>query len=205
MIAQLTGRVVTVSFTEVILDVNGIGFLLSIPVSTYDILPPLGGNVTLLTYMAVREDAIQLYGFGTKNELEVFKLLITVNGIGAKTALAILSSMNIPMFCTAVVKADIKTLKKISGVGPRSAERIVVELRDKLDKMFPELTFGTSESANKALPYARELEDALLALEQLGFVRVKIQQAVSDLVATLPENQRSSENIIRQALRSLSK
>ena len=202
MIAQLTGKVVSLNLTEVVLDVNGVGYFVSIPMSTYDVLPKEGGTATLLTYLQVREDALQLFGFATKNEIEIFKLLITVNGIGAKTALAILSSMNISVFCNAIVNADMKALKHISGIGARSAERMVVELRDKIVKLFPELTFG---ALPQDAPQTREMEDALLALEQLGFQRAKIQKTVSDLVAALPEQERSSENIIRKALRELNR
>lgn len=202
MIAQLTGKVVSLNLTEVVLDVNGVGYFVSIPMSTYDVLPKEGGTATLLTYLQVREDALQLFGFATKNEIEIFKLLITVNGIGAKTALAILSSMNISAFCNAIVNADMKALKHISGIGARSAERMVVELRDKIVKLFPELTFG---ALPQDAPQSHEMEDALLALEQLGFQRAKIQKTVSDLVAALPEQERSSENIIRKALRELNR
>ena len=202
MIAQLTGKVVSLNLTELILDVNGVGYFVSIPMSTYDVLPKEGGTATVLTWLQVREDALQLYGFAKKEELEIFKLLLTVNGIGAKTALAILSSMNIPTFCNAIINADIKVLKHISGIGPRSAERMIVELRDKIVKLFPELTFA---NLPQDVPQSREMEDALLALEQLGFQRAKIQKAVADLVAKLPEQERSSENIIRKALRELNR
>ena len=202
MIAQLTGKIVSLNLTELILDVNGVGYFVSIPMSTYDVLPKEGGTATVLTWLQVREDALQLYGFAKKEELEIFKLLLSVNGIGAKTALAILSSMNIPTFCNAIVNADIKVLKHISGIGPKSAERMIVELRDKIVKLFPELTFA---NLPQDVPQSREMEDALLALEQLGFQRAKIQKAVADLVAKLPEQERSSENIIRKALRELNR
>ena len=202
MIAQLTGRIVSLNLTELILDVNGVGYFVSIPMSTYDVLPKEGGTATLLTWLQVREDALQLFGFAKKEELEIFKLLLAVNGIGAKTALAILSSMNIPTFCNAIINADIKVLKHISGIGPKSAERMIVELRDKIVKLFPELTFA---NLPQDIPQSREMEDALLALEQLGFQRAKIQKTVADLVAKLPEQERSSENIIRKALRELNR
>ena len=202
MIAQLTGRIVSLNLTELILDVNGVGYFVSIPMSTYDVLPKEGGTATVLTWLQVREDALQLFGFAKKEELEIFKLLLAVNGIGAKTALAILSSMNIPTFCNAIINADIKVLKHISGIGPKSAERMIVELRDKIVKLFPELTFA---NLPQDVPQSREMEDALLALEQLGFQRAKIQKAVADLVAKLPEQERSSENIIRKALRELNR
>ena len=202
MIAQLTGKIVSLNLTELILDVNGVGYFVSIPMSTYDVLPKEGGTATVLTWLQVREDALQLFGFAKKEELEIFKLLLAVNGIGAKTALAILSSMNIPTFCNAIINADIKVLKHISGIGPKSAERMIVELRDKIVKLFPELTFA---NLPQDVPQSREMEDALLALEQLGFQRAKIQKAVADLVAKLPEQERSSENIIRKALRELNR
>ena len=202
MIAQLTGRIVSLNLTELILDVNGVGYFVSIPMSTYDVLPKEGGTATVLTWLQVREDALQLFGFAKKEELEIFKLLLAVNGIGAKTALAILSSMNIPTFCNAIINADIKVLKHISGIGPKSAERMIVELRDKIVKLFPELTFA---NLPQDVPQSREMEDALLALEQLGFQRAKIQKPVADLVAKLPEQERSSENIIRKALRELNR
>ena len=200
MIAQLTGKIVSLNLTELILDVNGVGYFVSIPMSTYDVLSKEGGTATILTWLQVREDALQLFGFAKKEELEIFKLLLTVNGVGAKTALAILSSMNIPTFCNAIINADIKVLKHISGIGPKSAERMIVELRDKIVKLFPELTFA---SLPQDVPQSREMEDALLALEQLGFQRAKIQKTVADIVAALPEQERSSENIIRKALRKL--
>jgi len=200
MIAQLTGKIVSLNLTELVLDVNGVGYFVSIPMSTYDVLPREGETATVLTWLQVREDALQLFGFARKEELEIFKLLLTVNGVGAKTALAILSSMNIPSFCNAIVNADIKVLKHISGIGPKSAERMIVELRDKIMKLFPELTFA---GLPQDIPQSREMEDALLALEQLGFQRAKIQKIVADLVAAMPEQERSSENIIRKALRKL--
>ena len=99
---------------------------------TYDKLPPPGNEAVLHTVLIVREDDMSLYGFATQRELKIFRLLCTVNGIGAKTALNILSSLNIPSFCQAILSADIRSLKKINGVGPKSAERMVVELRDKM-------------------------------------------------------------------------
>ena len=145
MIAQLTGKIVSLNFTDLILDVNGVGYFVSIPMSTYDVLPKEGGTATVLTWLQVREDALQLYGFAKKEELEIFKLLLTVNGIGAKTALNILSCMNVVSFCQAVASGDLKSLKKISGVGPKSAERILVELRDKVQKIAPETVYtGTT-------------------------------------------------------------
>ncbi len=204
MIAQLTGTLIEASFTEAILDVNGVGYQVLIPMSTFDKLPRPDEkkSVTLLTYLQVREDALTLFGFATRQERDVFLLLITVNGIGAKTALNILSCMNVVSFCQAVAAGDLKSLKKISGVGPKSAERILVELRDKIQKIAPETAFsgtGTPSKADKAV------EDAILALGALGFQGPKFQKVISDVALELPEDQRSTENIIRKALQALNR
>jgi Holliday junction DNA helicase RuvA len=201
MIARLTGKVLEANFTELILDVHGVGYRLFIPMSTYDALPRAGEEATLRCHMQVREDDISLYGFATAQEQGIFELLITVNGIGAKTALNILSSMNIPGFCAAVAQSDVKSLKKINGVGPKSAERIIIELRDKIDKIVPESTFIKTQADDSF----KELEDALIALEKLGFPRAKIQKTVTDVALAIPENQRSCENIIRKSLAALNR
>ena len=201
MIARLTGKVLEANFTELILDVHGVGYRLFIPMSTYDALPRAGEETTLRCHMQVREDDISLYGFATAQEQGIFELLITVNGIGAKTALNILSSMNIPGFCAAVAQGDVKSLKKINGVGPKSAERIIIELRDKIDKIVPESTFIKTQTDDSF----KELEDALIALEKLGFPRAKIQKTVTDVALAIPENQRSCENIIRKSLAALNR
>jgi len=202
MIAQIRGKIIGVEMTEVLLDVNGVGYHAFIPLSTFDVLPRQGEETTLLTYMNVREDAIQLFGFATKKEKMIFELLITVNGIGAKTALNILSSMNMVAFCEAIASGDVKALKRINGVGPKSAERMIIELRDKIDRIVPELAIGAPGAKDAMSP---ELDSALLALDKLGFQRLKIQKMVAEVAASLPEGQRSTENIIRKALQALNK
>jgi Holliday junction DNA helicase RuvA len=204
MIAQLTGTLIDASFTEAIIDVNGVGYQVLIPMSTFDRLPRVDEkkSVTLLTWLQVREDALTLFGFATRQERDVFLLLITVNGIGAKTALNILSCMNVVSFCQAVASGDLKSLKKISGVGPKSAERILVELRDKIQKIAPETSFGGGAAPSKV---DKAVEDAILALGQLGFQGPKFQKLVADVALEIPEDQRSTENIIRKALQALNR
>ena len=204
MIAQLTGTLIDASFTEAVIDVNGVGYQVLIPMSTFDKLPRVDEkkSVTLLTWLQVREDALTLFGFATRQERDVFLLLITVNGIGAKTALNILSCMNVTSFCQAVASGDLKSLKKISGVGPKSAERILVELRDKIQKIAPETSFGGGAAPSKV---DKAVEDAILALGQLGFQGPKFQKLVADVALEIPENQRSTENIIRKALQALNR
>ena len=204
MIAQLTGTLIDASFTEAIIDVNGVGYQVLIPMSTFDKLPRVDEkkSVTLLTWLQVREDALTLFGFATRQERDVFLLLITVNGIGAKTALNILSCMNVVSFCQAVASGDLKSLKKISGVGPKSAERILVELRDKIQKIAPETAFGGGAAPTKV---DKAVEDAILALGQLGFQGPKFQKLVADVALEIPEDQRSTENIIRKSLQALNR
>ena len=204
MIAQLTGTLIDASFTEAIIDVNGVGYQVLIPMSMFDKLPRVDEkkSVTLLTWLQVREDALTLFGFATRQERDVFLLLITVNGIGAKTALNILSCMNVVSFCQAVASGDLKSLKKISGVGPKSAERILVELRDKIQKIAPETSFGGGAAPSKV---DTAVEDAILALGQLGFQGPKFQKLVADVALEIPEDQRSTENIIRKALQALNR
>lgn len=204
MIAQLTGTLIDASFTEAVIDVNGVGYQVLIPMSTFDKLPRVDEkkSVTLLTWLQVREDALTLFGFATRQERDVFLLLITVNGIGAKTALNILSCMNVVSFCQAVASGDLKSLKKISGVGPKSAERILVELRDKIQKIAPETSFGGAAAPSKV---DKAVEDAILALGQLGFQGPKFQKLVADVALEIPEDQRSTENIIRKSLQALNR
>jgi len=204
MIAQLTGTLIESSFTEAILDVNGVGYQVLIPMSTFDKLPRPDEKktVTLLTWLQVREDALTLFGFATRQERDVFLLLITVNGIGAKTALNVLSCMTVSNFCQAIASSDLKSLKKISGVGPKSAERILIELRDKIGKIAPETAFSSGAAPSKA---DKAVEDAILALGALGFQGPKFQKLVADVALEIPEDQRSTENIIRKALNALNR
>ncbi len=204
MIAQLKGQLVKASLTEIIVDVNGIGYRVAIPMCTYDVLPRPGEPVTLLTHFHVTENDMALYGFATEREKTIFELLITVSGIGPKTALNILSSMNIPSFCQALLQGDVKTLKRLNGIGPKSAERMIVELRDKIEKIAPEMAFSPAKTAGTEAGL-QEMEDALLALEQLGFQKEKIRKSVQEIVAKLPENQRSVENIVRKSLQALNR
>src|SRR5882672_3396385 len=171
MITFLHGKLVEALPTQVVVDVNGVGYEALIPLSSFDKLPIPGGSVKLLTHLVVREDAHVLYGFMTAQERELFRMLInTVSGIGPKIALNILSGMNPTAFRGAVANGNVKALSQIAGVGKKTAERIVVELRDKIG------TAGAWEasSAQRALsPEDRKINDAVLALMALGFKQVE--------------------------------
>ena len=152
MIAFLRGKLVALQPTQVVVEVQGVGYEALIPLSSYDRLPAAGQEIQLLTHLVVREDAHVLYGFMSSAERDLFRLLIqTVSGIGPKIALAILSGMNPTAFRGAVANADVQALSQISGVGRKTAERIVVELRDKLG---PAAAWEASSAqrATRALP-----------------------------------------------------
>ena len=180
------------------MDVNGVGYEALIPLSSFDKLPPPGQPVKLLTQLIVREDAHILYGFMTSAERDLFRLLIhSVSGIGPKTALNILSGMNVAAFRGAVASSDVKSLSQISGVGKKTAERIVVELRDKIGAA------GTWEaaSAQRALsPGDQKLNDAVLALMALGFKQADAHDTVRAALAVLGEGA-TVEALVRAGLK----
>ncbi len=135
MIDRISGILAACDLTEIVVDVGGIGFALTVPLSTYDRLPAVGSSVQLFGHLHVREDQFVLYGFADPQERRLFRLLITVSGIGPRMALNVLSCMPITTFCQAVAEGDIKALTRISGFGKRSAERLVVELREKVSEI----------------------------------------------------------------------
>ena len=204
MIAKLTGILEESELTQVRLDVHGVGYAVSIPLSTYEKLPAAGKEVSLHTYLAVREDAMQLYGFATKEERTLFLLLMNaVSGVGAKTALSVLSSVNLQDFAKAVAAGDAKGLSKINGIGKKTAERIIVELKDKLPEFLtsmkgPEGVGAGIAGASHGLP--PQGADAVAALETLGFKRDAAEKMVQTLLGEVQEGIPSSEQLIRQAL-----
>src|SRR5881394_3447210 len=168
MITFLEGKLVEALPTQVTVAVHGVGYEVLIPLSSYDKLPPPGGTLKLLTHLAVREDAHVLYGFMSAGERDMFRLLInTVSGIGPKIALNILSGINIALLRSAVASGDVKSLSQISGVGKKTAERIVVELKDKMGKAAA-FDRGAGERAVLS-PADAQLSDAVAALMALGF------------------------------------
>src|SRR5881409_2966209 len=183
MITFLEGKLVEALPTQVTVAVQGVGYEVLIPLSSYDKLPPPGGAVKLLTHLAVREDAHVLYGFMTSAEREMFRLLInTVSGIGPKIALNVLSGMNVAALRGAVATGDVKALSQISGVGKKTAERIVVELRDKIGAAGA----WEASSAKHGLSEAdQKLNDGILALIALGFKQADAHEAIRATQALL--------------------
>jgi Holliday junction DNA helicase RuvA len=198
MITFLHGKLLEALPTQAIVDVNGVGYEALIPLSSYDKLPQPGHEVKLLTQLIVREDAHTLYGFMTPEERDLFRLLInSVSGIGPKTALNVLSGMNPVVFRGAVANGDVKALSQISGVGKKTAERIVVELRDKIGAVGA----WEASSARRALsPADQKINDAVLALMALGFKQVEAHDTVRRAQATLG-SQATVEELVRASLK----
>jgi len=200
VISQLRGKLIACELTEITVDVHGIGLSISVPMSTYDRLPAIGADVELLTHLHVREDCLQLSGFATEEERRLFRLLITVSGVGNKIALNILSCMSVGSFCQIVAAEDTKALSRVNGIGKRSAERLVMELRERVAEIEP--TAGVV-TAGKAAASSREVQDAIAALATLGFKGEAVRRAVHKLHADLPPAKQTAENLIRKALASL--
>jgi Holliday junction DNA helicase RuvA len=183
MISFLRGKLIETLPTQATIDVNGVGYEVLIPLSSYDKLPQPGQEVKLLTHLVVREDAHLLYGFATGTERDLFRLLIhTVSGIGPKIALNVLSGISVAAFRGAVANNDVKALAQISGVGKKTAERIVVELKDKIGAA------GAWEAASAQRALSEEdqkVNDAALALMALGFKQIEAHDAVRKAQATL--------------------
>ena len=198
MITFLRGKLVEALPTQVTVDVQGVGYEALIPLSSFDKLPAPGGDIFLLTHLAIREDAHLLYGFMTAAERDLFRLLIhNVSGIGPKIALNVLSGMNVTALRGAVASSDVKALSQISGVGKKTAERIVVELRDKIGAAGA----WEASSARHGLSDAdQKLNDAVLALMALGFKQVEAHDAIRATQALLGP-QAAVEDLVRASLK----
>jgi Holliday junction DNA helicase RuvA len=198
MITFLRGKLIESLPTQAIVEVNGVGYEVLIPLSSFDKLPTPGDNVLLLTHLAVREDAHVLYGFMTTAERELFRLLInTVSGIGPRIALNVLSGMNVIAFRGAVASGDVKSLSQISGVGRKTAERIVVELKDKIG------VAGALEAASDKHALSagdQKINDAVLALMALGFKQPDAHDAVRGALALLGDSA-TVEQLVRACLK----
>lgn len=197
MISRLSGRLVQCDVTEVVVDVQGVGYALAVPLSTHDRMPRLGEPVVLHTHLSVREDALVLYGFATPEERSLFRLLMTVTGVGPRLALNILSAMPAESFCAAIAAGDLKGLSRINGIGKRSAERLVVELRDRVGEIAPAAAIA---GAAPEPSWSRDALDAVAALETLGFRTDAARKAVKKLCDEAAPTQPSAESLIRKAL-----
>ena len=202
MIGRLRGVLVEKQPPSLILDVRGVGYELEAPMSTFYRLPELGQEVTLITHFVVREDAQLLYGFSDKSERQLFRSLIRVNGVGPKLALAILSGMEAEMFTRCVHEQDATMLTRIPGVGKKTAERLIVEMKDRLNEWQPALAALEQAATSKApATSARHdpVQDAVSALIALGYR----PQDASKAIAGVEAEGLSTDQLIRLALRAM--
>ena len=173
MIGSLSGRLASKDIDEVVVDVQGVGYRVSIPLSTYESLPGEGEEVRLLTHLHVREDELALYGFASDRERRLFEILIGVSGIGPRLALHVLSRLTPERFVAAISRGDLTTLTGISGVGKKTAERMVLELKDKVADM------ADVEAIDRGAVLTAGGEDAVKALIALGIRRAQAEQATT--------------------------
>lgn len=198
MITFLRGKLIDALPTQVSVDVHGIGYEALIPLSSFDKLPQPGAEISLLTHLVVREDAHVLYGFMTAAERELFRMLVNnVSGIGPKIALNVLSGISVTAFRGAVANGDVKALSQISGVGKKTAERIVVELRDKIGAAG---AWEASSAQRSLSPGDQKVNDAVLALMALGFKQIEAHDSVRKTQATLGV-EATVEDLVRACLR----
>src|SRR5207302_4939826 len=199
MITFLDGKLVTALPTQATIDVGGVGYEVFIPLSSYDKLPAAGQPIRILTHLAVREDAHVLYGFMTSVERDLFRLLVNnVSGIGPKLGLAVLSGMSVNNFKNAVVNSDVTAISKISGLGKKTAERIVLELKDKLGVA---AAWEAASAAHAPTAEETQVNDAVLALISLGYKQVDAHKAVKQALAG--DSGKTSEELVRKALKLL--
>lgn len=197
MISSLRGTLLHKSPTEIIIDVQGVGYGVSIPLSTYEALGGIQSQVVLLTYLHVREDSLQLYGFATEAERDTFKMLISVNGIGPRMAQGILSGITVADLRKHVSLGNTAALTTIPGVGRKIAERLVIELRDKMSR--PESETGTADAAG-AVP-ERNRAEALSALLSLGYHRTAAEKALRAALQEANGAEPTVELLVRLSLR----
>ena len=191
MIGKISGRLLERHPPQVLVDVHGVGYEIDVPMSTFYQLPANGSEVTLYTHLIVREDAHQLYGFASEQERHVFRQLLKISGVGARTALSVLSGMSVSELCVAVSAQDSGRLIKVPGIGRKTAERLLLELKDKLDVMV------VSTAATAAAGASSDILNALLAL---GYNDKEAQWAIRQLPGVVAVTEG-----IRQALKLLSK
>lgn len=193
MIAQVQGRLVEKNLTDVVIDCQGVGYFLNISLHTYSQIPDQE-NIRLYTQLLVREDAMTLYGFASKEERSVFNLLLSVSGVGASTARTMLSSLTPRQVRDAIVSEDIATIQGVKGIGAKTAQRVILDLNDKIIKLYGEETSGViSSNTNR--------NEALSALETLGYARKIAEKACDAVLKHSPSA--SVEEIIKLAFKHL--
>ena len=202
MIAFIQGELCEVGQDTIIVACQGIGYEIQVPVSVAQSQPDPGCRVKIYTYTYVREDALGLFGFLTRDDLTVFKLLITVNGVGPKAALAILSSMTADELRFAILAEDAKAISKAPGIGPKTAKRMIIELKDKLDleSMIDNHGDSSTYAAGNAEAAASVRDEVIMALTALGYSNTEAVRAVR---AVSGADEMDSETLLKQALKKI--
>jgi Holliday junction DNA helicase RuvA len=203
MIAYLSGKLLEKQANTVIVDVGGIGYEVNIPLSTFYELGEVGSDVQLRIYTHVREDTLQLFGFQTERERLLYLKLISVQGIGAKSGISMLSGMSADELIVAIRTDNLARLTSIPGVGKKTAERIVIELRDKLNEISSGAIQGSVTAAQTSLPADAVYDDALSALTNLGYQRNAAEKALKQSVQEGTEM--SVQKLLRRSLQLLAK
>jgi Holliday junction DNA helicase RuvA len=200
MITFLEGTLVEALPTQVVVAVQGVGYQVSIPLSSFDKLPAVGSQIKILTHLQVREDAHVLFGFMSQAERDLFRLLVNnVSGIGPKTALDVLSGISVTSFKAAVVSGDAVLLSRTKGIGKKTAERIIVELKDKVGIA---AAWEAASAAHAPTPEERLINDAVLGLIALGYKQMDAHKAVKQAREKGGTSQ-TTEELVRQALKLL--
>jgi Holliday junction DNA helicase RuvA len=193
MISHLQGKLVEKTPTQVVIDCGGVGYHVNISLHTYSLLPATD-FIKLFTHLQIKEDSHTLFGFVEKSEREIFKLLLSVSGIGASIARTMLSSLDPKQITNAIASGDVITIQSIKGIGSKTAQRVILDLKDKVLKLYDLDEVSMSQSNTNR-------DEALSALEVLGFVRKTSERVVEKIIRDAPES--SVESIIKQALKNL--
>ena len=203
MFAYIKGSLEVKTNGYIVIDVNGIGYKIFMSETAINKLAAIGEIIKIHTYVRVREDDISIYGFNTNEELRMFELLLSVSGIGAKSALVILSNVSVSSFALAIINNDINLLKKLPGIGPKTAQRVILELKDKLKKeneIVANENTDISDTINTAIMDDEKIAEATAALKVLGYTGQEIEKALEKVDANL-----SVEYIIRKGLLNLAR
>ncbi len=195
MISRLTGKLIVKTATEAVIDCNGIGFSVFITLATFDRLPEIGEEVSLITHLIPRDDAMNLYGFYDSAEKDAFLQLTSISGVGAKTAIAVLSALSVAELQQNILTGNSLALQKLQGIGKKTAERIILELKDKISKL----------QVSEELPVPGGISDtirqeAVMALVSLGYTNAAAEKAVKKVLAGATE-ELSVESLIRMVLK----
>lgn len=200
MIYSLTGKLMVKSGSTAVVECGGVGFSCGITLQTLQSLPAVGEVATLYTHLSVREDAMDLFGFADLVELEFFRLLISVSGVGPKVALAVLSQLTPEKLALCIATGDAKSITRAQGVGPKVAQRIVMELKDKVGSFASSSVLGEELAAAGVASASANASDAVEALVALGYPQSEASLAVGRLDSSLP-----TEQLVKEALKALAK